>query len=70
LKKAWQELKFFKLELINRENNYNKMFNANPNIGILDPFEAKTVINILFQKIPQKELSSLPKVGETKKSIK
>jgi len=46
------------------------MFNANPNIGILDPFEAKTVINILFQKIPQKELSSLPKVGETKKSIK
>ena len=44
LKRAWQELKFFKLELINRENNYNKMFNANPNIGILDPFEAKTVL--------------------------
>ena len=44
LKRAWQELKFFKLELINRENNYNKMFNASPNIGILDPFEAKTVI--------------------------
>ena len=38
LKRAWQELKFFKLELINRENNYNKMFNANPNIGILNPF--------------------------------
>ena len=38
LKKAWQELKFFKLQLINRQNNYNKMFNANPNIGILDPF--------------------------------
>lgn len=50
LKRAWQELKFFKLELINRENNYNKMFNANPNIGILDPFEAKTVIFMLFRK--------------------
>jgi len=43
LKRAWEELKFFKLELRNRENNYNKMFNANPNVGILDPFEAKTV---------------------------
>ena len=50
LKRAWQELKFFKLELINRENNYNKMFNANPNIGILDPFEAKTVFACLCRK--------------------
>ena len=50
LKRAWQELKFFKLELINRENNYNKMFNANPNIGILDPFEAKTVCAYLCRK--------------------
>ena len=38
LRRAWQELKFFKLELINRENNYNKMFNATPNVGVLDPF--------------------------------
>jgi hypothetical protein len=30
-------MKWFKLELINRENNYNKMFNANPNVGVLDP---------------------------------
>ena len=43
LKVAWESLKFFKLELINRENVYNKMFNANPNVGILVPFEAKTV---------------------------
>ena len=34
-------MKFFKLELINRENNYNKMFNANPNVGVLNPFEQK-----------------------------
>ena len=51
LKKAWHELKFFKLELINRENNYNKMFNANPNVGILDPFEAKTVHFPLFRNL-------------------
>jgi hypothetical protein len=48
-------LKFFKLELINRENNFNKMFNANPNIGILDPLEAKTVIIIY-------NIETLPKI--------
>ncbi len=37
LKKAWHQLKFFKLELINRENNFNKLFNANPNVGVLNP---------------------------------
>ncbi len=31
-------MKFFKLELVNRENNFNKLFNANPNVGVLDPF--------------------------------
>lgn len=34
-------MKFFKLELINRENNFNKVFNANPNVGTLDPNEYK-----------------------------
>lgn len=29
-------MKFFKLELINRENNFNKMFNNNPNVGTMD----------------------------------
>lgn len=32
-------MKFFKLELINRENNYDKIFNANPNVGIMNPLE-------------------------------
>jgi hypothetical protein len=35
-------MKFFKLELINRENNYNKMFNVNPNIGTLNVLENKS----------------------------
>lgn len=30
------------------------MFNANPNIGILDPFEAKTVNVCLFRKLEKK----------------
>jgi len=32
-------MKFFKLELINREKNFNGMFNANPNVGVLNPFD-------------------------------
>lgn len=32
-------MKFFKLELINREDSFNKMFNANPNTGIMDPLK-------------------------------
>ena len=54
LKKAWHELKFFKLELINPENNCHKMFNDNPNIGILDPLEAKTVhVNNIIETITE-----------------
>lgn len=35
-------MKFFKLELINRDNNYNKMFNVNPTIGTLNVLENKS----------------------------
>jgi hypothetical protein len=34
-------MKFFKLELINREQNFNKTFNANPSVGVLDPLAKK-----------------------------
>jgi len=30
---------FFKLELINRESSYNKVFGASPNVGVLNPFQ-------------------------------
>lgn len=39
INKLDEQMKFFKLELINRENNYNKVFNANPNVGIMNPLE-------------------------------
>ena len=35
------EKRFYQLELVNREQNYNKIFNANPIIGVLDPLQAK-----------------------------
>lgn len=37
LKKAAEDMKFYKLELINREQSYNQMFGTNPNVGVMDP---------------------------------
>ena len=34
-------MKFYKLELINREDSYNKMFGTNPNVGIINPLAGK-----------------------------
>jgi len=33
-------MKFYKLELINREQSYNQMFGTNPNVGVLNPVAA------------------------------
>ena len=35
------QLQTFKLELVNREQNYNKVFGANPNVGVMDPLAHK-----------------------------
>lgn len=43
LKKAAEDMKFYKLELINREESYNKMFGTNPNVGVLDPRAGKAL---------------------------
>jgi len=43
LKKANENLKWFKLEIVNREGNYNKLFNANPNVGVLNPLDQTKV---------------------------
>ena len=34
-------MKFYKLELINREENFNKMFGTNPNVGFINPLSQK-----------------------------
>lgn len=48
IRKLNESMKFFKLELINREQNYNKIFNANPHIGVLNPLENKVIISFKF----------------------
>ena len=36
-----EEKKFFQMELVNRETNFNKVFSASPNVGVLNPLDAK-----------------------------
>ncbi|XP_038046349.1 protein FAM184A-like [Patiria miniata] len=41
MQKLVDEKRYFQLELINRETNFNKVFNTNPNVGVLNPFAHK-----------------------------
>lgn len=41
IKKAAEDMKFYKLELINREQSYNAMFGANPSVGLMNPGQPK-----------------------------
>ena len=40
------EKKYFQMELLNRENNFTKMFNNAPNIGVINPLNANTKVFI------------------------
>ncbi len=37
------EIQFFKLEMINKEVNFNKIFNNTPNVGVYRPSSAGKV---------------------------
>lgn len=41
LKKLEEEKKYFQMELVNRETNFNKVFNNAPNIGVINPLNYK-----------------------------
>jgi chromosome segregation ATPase len=40
VKRLMDDMQFYKLELVNREQNYNKMFGAAPTVGIMNPLAA------------------------------
>lgn len=44
LKQAHEDMKFYKLELINREENFNNMFGKHPTVGVMDPLVSQTFI--------------------------
>ncbi|CAJ1339643.1 unnamed protein product [Effrenium voratum] len=41
IKKLLDDMQFYKLELVNREQNYNKVFGAAPTVGIMNPTAKK-----------------------------
>ena len=38
-----EERKLYRLELVNREENFNKVFNTAPNVGFMNPIEISKV---------------------------
>ena len=56
LKKAAEDMKFYKLELINREQSYNTMFGTNPNVGLMNPLGAKIGTTVSKQLVSQKDI--------------
>ena len=41
-----EEKRFFQLELLNRETNFNKIFSSMPNVGVINPLEAGKVFDL------------------------
>ena len=39
------EKRYYQRELVNRETNFNKVFNAAPNVGVMNPFNTKVSTN-------------------------
>ena len=48
LKKAAEDMKFYKLELLNREQSYNKVFGSKPVVGVFNPLDHKVHLFFLF----------------------
>lgn len=66
LKKAYEDMKFYKLELINREENYNKVFGATPNVGVLNPLSnSKRPPKTETRTLPPQNTSSQFSLGGT-----
>ena len=41
VKKTKEEMVYFKRELLNREENFNRKFNTNPNVGVMSVIKPK-----------------------------
>jgi hypothetical protein len=41
MQEAAEDMRFYKLELINRSRSYNAMFGAQPNVGLMNPIQSK-----------------------------
>uniref|UniRef100_A0A8C8RF99 Family with sequence similarity 184 member A n=1 Tax=Pelusios castaneus TaxID=367368 RepID=A0A8C8RF99_9SAUR len=55
IKKLIDDKKFYQLELVNRETNFNKVFNASPNVGVINPL-VKVCSTDLIDKLEKKSM--------------
>lgn len=61
---AQEDNKFYQLELVNRETNFNKVFNSNPTVGVINPLAKVCSVNTVKQEYSLKFDSILIKYLE------
>uniref|UniRef100_A0A2K6TXS8 Family with sequence similarity 184 member A n=1 Tax=Saimiri boliviensis boliviensis TaxID=39432 RepID=A0A2K6TXS8_SAIBB len=60
IKKLIENNKFYQLELVNRETNYNKIFNSSPTVGVINPLTKQKKKN---DKSPTNRFVSVPNLS-------
>ncbi|XP_047415079.1 protein FAM184A isoform X4 [Sciurus carolinensis] len=65
IKKLIEDNKFYQLELVNRETNFNKVFNSNPTVGVINPLAKQKKKN---DKSPTNRFVSVPNLSALESS--
>ncbi|XP_053447421.1 protein FAM184A isoform X6 [Nycticebus coucang] len=60
IKKLIEDNKFYQLELVNRETNFNKVFNSSPTVGVINPLTKQKKKN---DKSPTNRFVSVPNLS-------
>ncbi|XP_006750919.1 protein FAM184A-like, partial [Leptonychotes weddellii] len=60
IKKLIEDNKFYQLELVNRETNFNKVFNSSPTVGVVNPLTKQKKKN---DKSPTNRFVSVPNLS-------
>nr|XP_020755353.1 protein FAM184A isoform X2 [Odocoileus virginianus texanus] len=60
IKKLMEDNKFYQLELVNRETNFNKVFNSSPTVGVINPLMKQKKKN---DKSPTNRFVSVPNLS-------
>ena len=61
IKRVKEEMKYFKLELLNREENFNKTFSRTPNVGVMQV--VKPNANNRVQRKGSRGMPNAPAIG-------
>ena len=55
--KMEEDMRYYQLELVNREQNYNAMFSANPQVGLLNPLQPSQSSSSINKKSKEKPVN-------------